>query len=140
VTTEVMSDSRSERRAWNLAVWVAQACLASILATDGVMRLWLPLDRLQARLAWPDPGSEWWVRFSGFALVCAASALLLPPLMHMATRLVPATAIFMVLVMIVAFASHAIRGRAKLLAVDVLLAALCVFVAWGRTVKVPHRP
>jgi hypothetical protein len=121
-----------------MAVWVGQAALAALLAVNGAMRLFLPLETMRARLPWVDPSNDWWLRGTGLALLCGAAALVLPPLMKLSLRLVPATAIFMAVVMVVTAASHAIRARPGKLLVDLAVFALCVFVTWGRTRKVPY--
>jgi putative oxidoreductase len=126
-----------DRRAWNITLWISQICLAWLLAMDGVVRLWLPMDALRERLPWVNPYTNDWVRFTGWALLCAAVALVLPPLLRLGEKLVPATAMAMALVMIITAAQHLIRGRPQMVAIDACIFAMCVLVAWGRTKRVP---
>src|SRR5207302_5830098 len=105
-TDVMMPADRSELRAWNVTLWISQLSLAWLLTMVGVVRLWLPVDALRERLPWADASNADWVRFSGWCLLGAALALVLPPLMGMAQRLVPATAMAMMLAMIVSAASH----------------------------------
>lgn len=138
MATEVMIGPRSDERAWNITLWISQACLAWLLGMAGVLRAFLPLSSLQERLPWADPAASGWVRFTGVVLICAAAALVLPPLLRLGQKLVPATALAMALAMVVSVASHLIRNRPGLLIIDLTIGALCVIVAWGRTQKVPY--
>jgi putative oxidoreductase len=138
MATFAIARPKRETGPWNIAVWAGQASLAALLVANGIMRTFLPLHYMQERLPWVDATNDWWLRTTGFALLCAAAALLLPPVLKLSLRLVPATAIFMAMVMVVTAASHIIRGRPVRLAGDLAVIALCVFVTWGRTRKVPY--
>ncbi len=105
----------------------------------GAIRAFVPLEQLkQGRLLWADASNEWWLRGSGWGLMFIAVALLLPPLLKLGEKLVPAVAAFMALACVVSIASHVIRGMGARFAEDAFIGALCAFVAWGRVYKIRY--
>jgi hypothetical protein len=131
--------SGASERTWDGALWVVQAGLAGMFSVAGAIRAFVPIDQLkEGRLLWADASNEWWLRGSGYALMFAAVALVLPPLLKVAEKLVPAVAVAMALSAVVTMASHVVRGMGARLAEDVFIAALCVFVAWGRVYKIRY--
>jgi hypothetical protein len=126
-------------RRWDLGLWAAQAALAALFTVSGAMRAFLPPEQLaRGHLSWADSGNWWWLQVSGWGLLLAALALVLPPVMGMAERLVPATATFMALVMVITFASHIVREQSGWALVDLIVGGLCGFVAWGRVYKIRY--
>jgi hypothetical protein len=138
MTTQTAVAREPELRALNFSLWVAQGFLALVFGVDGAIRYWYPLSELQERLPWIDVRTEWWVRLTGAALMLVALSLVLPPLLRVGERLVPAVACFMTIAMVVTAASHITRGMPVLLAVDVVYALLCGLVTWGRARALPH--
>jgi len=126
-------------RNWDGALWVVQAGLAGMFGVAGGVRAFAPIEALRdGRLFWADPSNEWWLRGSGWGLMFIAVALLLPPLLKLGERLVPAVAAFMALACIVSLASHLIHNMAHRVAEDVFIGGLCAFVAWGRVFKIRY--
>ena len=69
-----------------------------------------------------------------------AIGLVLPPLVHIAGILAPLAAVGLVLVMVGAAVVHARRNEPMNVAVNLVLIALAIFVAWGRFGPYPFTP
>jgi uncharacterized membrane protein YphA (DoxX/SURF4 family) len=117
----------------NLALWIAASVLAATFAGTGFMKLLVPKEKLvNAGQGWAEDVSAANVRLIGVVEVLGAVGLILPAVVHIAPILVPLAAVGLVLVMVGAAVVHARRNEAPNIAVNVVLLALAVFVAWGR--------
>ena len=128
------------RRLLTVTLALAQILLALSFGVAGAMKLTLPMDALAAQMTWVPAVPAPLVRFIGAAELAGALGLLLPWLTRIQPRLITAAAIGLVLVMMLASAFHLSRGEASLVPVNLVLAALAAFVAWGRGTAVPIRP
>jgi uncharacterized membrane protein YphA (DoxX/SURF4 family) len=117
----------------NLALWIAAIVLAAGFTGSGLLKLLVPKERLvNAGQGWAQDFSSTSIRLIGVAEVLGAAGLILPAVTHIAPILVPLAAIGLVLVMVGAAVVHARRKETMNIAVNVVLLALAVFVAWGR--------
>jgi uncharacterized membrane protein YphA (DoxX/SURF4 family) len=117
----------------NLALWIVAIVLAAVFAGSGLMKLFVPKDKLvKSGQGWAEKLSRGNIQFIGFIEVVGAAGLILPALTHIAPVLASLAAMGSVLVMIGAAVVHARRGEAMNIVVNVVLLALAVFVAWGR--------
>ena len=78
--------------------------------------------------------------FIGASEVLGALGLILPSAFRVQLRLTPIAAACLVLVMVLAAATHIMYGELGALPVNVTLGGLAAFVAWGRFVKAPIAP
>ena len=117
----------------NLALWIVAIVLAAVFAASGLMKLLVPKEKLvNVGQGWAQDFSATSIRLIGVAEVLGAAGLILPAVTHIAPILVPLAAIGLVLVMVGAAVVHARRKETMNIAVNVVLLALAVFVAWGR--------
>jgi uncharacterized membrane protein YphA (DoxX/SURF4 family) len=117
----------------NLALWIIAIVLAVAFAGSGLMKLVVPKDKLvTAGQGWAQDYSPTNIRLIGFVEVVGAVGLVLPAAVHIAPILVPLAAVGLALVMVGAIVVHARRKEPMNIAVNVVLIALAVFVAWGR--------
>jgi uncharacterized membrane protein YphA (DoxX/SURF4 family) len=117
----------------NLALWIIAIVLAVAFAGSGVMKLVVPKDKLvTAGQGWAQDYSPTNIRLIGFVEIVGAVGLVLPAAVHIAPILVPLAAVGLALVMVGAIVVHARRKEPMNIAVNVVLIALAVFVAWGR--------
>jgi DoxX-like family len=117
----------------NTALWIVAGVLAAAFAGSGLMKLLVPKDKLvNAGQGWAADVSAGNVRLIGLAELLGAVGLTVPALVHIAPILVPLAAVGLVLVMVGAGVVHARRKEVPNIAVNVVLLALAVFVAWGR--------
>jgi uncharacterized membrane protein YphA (DoxX/SURF4 family) len=117
----------------NLALWIVAIVLAAVFAGSGLMKQFVPKDKLvKSGQGWAQDFSPTTIRLIGLAEILGAIGLVLPAAVHIAPILVPLAAIGLVLVMVGAAIVHARRNEPMNIAVNLVLIALAVFVAWGR--------
>jgi uncharacterized membrane protein YphA (DoxX/SURF4 family) len=117
----------------NLALWIVASVLAASFAGSGLMKLFVPKDKLvSSGQGWAQDVTPTNIRLIGVVEVLGAAGLILPAVTHIAPVLVPLAAVGLVLVMVGAAVVHARRNEAMNIGVNAVLLALAVFVAWGR--------
>jgi uncharacterized membrane protein YphA (DoxX/SURF4 family) len=117
----------------NLALWIVAIVLAVVFAGSALMKLLVPKDKLATSgQGWAQDVSSTNIRLIGFVEILGAIGIVLPAAMHIAPILVPLAAIGLALVMVGAAVVHARRNEPLNIAVNVVLIALAIFVAWGR--------
>jgi uncharacterized membrane protein YphA (DoxX/SURF4 family) len=117
----------------NLTLWIMAGVLAVAFAASGVMKLVVPKDRLvTSGQGWAEDVSPTGIRLIGTIEVLGAIGLILPAITHIAPVLVPLAAIGLALTMVGAAVVHARRKEIPNIAVNAILLALAVFVAWQR--------
>jgi DoxX-like family len=112
----------------NVALWVVQGLLAALFLFAGGAKLVLPLDQLAGPVALPG----WFLRFIGAAEVLGALGLVLPGLLRIRPGLTPLAAAGLVIIMIGATAVMWVGGMVAVALINVVVALLAVFVAYGR--------
>jgi uncharacterized membrane protein YphA (DoxX/SURF4 family) len=105
----------------SLALWIVAIVLAVAFAGSGLMKLFVPKDKLvNSGQGWAQDFSATSLRLIGFIGVLGA------------TVLVPLAATGLVLVMVGAAIVHGRRNEIPNIEVNVALLALAIFVVWGR--------
>jgi uncharacterized membrane protein YphA (DoxX/SURF4 family) len=117
----------------NLALWIVTIVLAVVFVASGLMKQFVPKDKLvTSGQGWAQDVSPTNIRLIGLVEILGAVGLVLPAALHIAPVLVPLAAVGLALVMVGAVVVHARRHESMNVAVNVVLIALAVFVAWGR--------
>jgi uncharacterized membrane protein YphA (DoxX/SURF4 family) len=117
----------------NALLWTLQAVLAIAFAGAGAFKLLRPRAELIEKLGgWVEEFPALLIKPLGLVELLAAVGLILPPLLGVWVVLTPTAAVGLVLVMLGAIATHARRAEWANVAVNVVLAAMAVVVAWGR--------
>lgn len=117
----------------NLALWIAAALLALAFLATGLLKITQPKEKLAASgLGWTEDFSPVAIKAIGVAEVLGAIGLILPAVLDVAPVLVPVAAAGLALVMVGAAITHLRRKETQMVAVNVVLLVLAVFVAWGR--------
>ena len=117
----------------NLALWIIAIVLAIAFAGSGLMKQFVPKDKLVAAgQGWAQDFSPTSIRLIGLAEILGAIGLVLPAAVHIAPILVPLAAVGLALVMAGAAVVHARRKETVNIVVNVMLIAMAVVVAWGR--------
>ena len=93
----------------NVALWIVQGLLAALLALPG-----------------------WFLRFLGVAEVLGAFGLVLPGLLRIRPGLTPLAAAGLVIIMIGAVVVTLVGGMLAVALMDLVVALLAAFVAYGR--------
>ena len=119
----------------NVALWIVQGLLAAVLLLAGGAKLVLPLDQMTGPVALPG----WFLRFVGLAEVLGALGLVLPGLLRIRTGLTSLAAAGLVIIMIGATVVMWSSGMVAVALMNMIVALLAVFVAYGRWRLAPYR-
>ena len=121
----------------NVLLWILQVLLGVYFFAIGVMHFAIP-PNLPPQMNWMYELPAWLHTVSGIAEILGGLGLILPAVTRIQTRLVPLAASGLVLVMIGAMIYHVTRGEFTNIGMNLLLALLLAFVAYGRTKLSPH--
>jgi uncharacterized membrane protein YphA (DoxX/SURF4 family) len=121
----------------NIIAWTLQILLGAMFLMTGVMKSIQPLDQLATSLPWVKDASVAFVRFIGVAELLAGLGLILPSVLKYKTFLTPLAALGVVLIMIGATVFHISRGETGVIGMNIIIAALAIYVAWARYKKAP---
>jgi uncharacterized membrane protein YphA (DoxX/SURF4 family) len=125
----------------NVVLWLAQVALAAMFGFAGFMKVATPLATLAQ-----NPDAAWikdmgpLVRFIGVTELLGAVGVVLPALTRILPRLTPLAALGIALIMALATVFHLFRAEFPFIVPTIVLGALAVFVAWGRSKAVPIAP
>ncbi|HYF03620.1 MAG TPA: DoxX family protein [Patescibacteria group bacterium] len=124
-------------KALNITLWIAQVLLGGMFLMTGFMKLATPMADLATSLPWTTDFPEAMVRFIGIAEVLGGLGLLLPSILRIKPVLTPLAALGLATVMVLAMGLHLMRGESQMIVMNLILAAIAVFIAWGRFKKAP---
>ena len=114
----------------NTVVWITQGLLAVAMLGAGAMKLAKPKAELQTSgMAWVDDFREPQVKGIGTLEVLAAAGLIVPALLDIAPVLVGIAAVGVALLMLGAAATHVRRGEGQMVPVNLVIAAIAIFIA-----------
>ena len=116
------------RSTMNVALWIVQGLLAALFLFAGGAKLVLPLDQMAGPVALPG----WFLRFLGVAEVLGALGLVLPGLLRIRPGLTPLAAAGLVIIMIGATVVTLAGGMVAVALMNLVVALLAAFVAYGR--------
>jgi uncharacterized membrane protein YphA (DoxX/SURF4 family) len=140
MTTHSITNQKTPSKALNIILWIAQVLLAGMFLMSGFMKVAQPIEELAKMLPWASQVPEGLVRFIGISEVLGGLGLILPALLRIKPILTAWAAIGLALVMLFAAGFHASRGESSAIGMNVILALLALFIAWGRFKKAPIRP
>ena len=122
----------------NLLLWIVAGILALAFLASGAMKLTQPKEKLAASgQGWTEDYSDGTVKAIGALEVLGALGLILPPALDIVPILAAVAAAGLAVVMIGAAITHLRRKETPMVAVNAVLFALAVLVAWGRFVAEP---
>jgi len=119
----------------NLALWIVAGLLAAQNLVGAGAKWFIPKDKFAGMFSnWKyaeefTPGN---LKALGVLEALGAVGLILPAVLGIAPILVPIAASGMALYMSGAMATRLRRGEYAVMVGDLVVLALCVFVAWGR--------
>ena len=116
----------------NTALWIVQGLLAAAFLFAGVMKFTQGHDKLSEQMGWPEDFSPGVVKFIGAMEALGGLGLILPGLLSVAPILTPIAASGLAIIQIAAITVHLRRGEKQMIFINAVLAALAIFVAWGR--------
>lgn len=116
----------------NTALWVAQIVLGVMFLMASMMKLVRTKAQLAPMMGWVEDYSVGAIRSIAILEMMAAIGLVLPSVTGIAPVLTPLAAVGLVVIMLGALRVHVLRSEAMMGAMNVMLAAIAAFVAWGR--------
>ena len=125
------------RTALNITLWGLQVLLAGFFGMAGYSHALMPFDQVAAQATWMNDVPRWLSLFIGYAEMAGGLGLIVPAAARLAPWLTPLAALGLATIMILAMPFHVLKGEAGVTWIHALLAALALFVAWGRRRAVP---
>ncbi len=116
----------------NIVLWICQGSLSAILLWAAGMKLFNPVSKLKKTWPWVGEAPVSLVKFTGITDLAGAVGLIFPMLFNIYPVLTPISALFITLLMILAGLFHIRRGEGSQITINVVIAFLALFIAWGR--------
>ena len=132
-----MQNQNSNSKALNISLWIAQVVLAAMFIMAGIMKSTQPIEKLSSMLPWVTNVPEILVRIIGVCEFFGAIGILLPSLLRIQPKLTPTAATGIVIIMVLAIGLHLSRGESSVLGINIFIAVVASFIAWGRFSKAP---
>src|SRR5512145_3330226 len=126
------SATATYRKALNITLWVLQVLLACFFVMVGYSHALMPFHQIAQQAAWMNDVPRWLSLFIGYAELAGGLGLIIPAAPRIAPWLTPLAALGSATIMILAIPFHVLKGEASVVWMHALIAALAVFVAWGR--------
>jgi uncharacterized membrane protein len=121
-------------------LWIVQVLLALTLAGGGVWKLATPIEELAETFTWAGEVPSGLVYTTAVFDILGGLGVLLPSVTRVMPRLAVLAALGCVALLGSATVFHLARGEVADTPLNVLLAALAFFVAWGRHRRAPIAP
>lgn len=121
-------------------IWGAQILLAALFLVSAYLKLATPIPELAKMMPWTGDLSETFVRFIGLVDLAGGLGLLLPSLTRILPRLTVLAALCCSVLQVLAIVFHVSRGEASVIALNIVMLSLSLFVLWGRARKAPILP
>lgn len=116
----------------NTLTWIAQIILAIMFTMTGYFKLFIPKEKLEAKMGWVYNYSSTTVKFIGACELLGAIGLILPMALNILPVLTPIAATGLSIIMIIATRTHLLRNEYNIMVITVLLFLLAVFVGIER--------
>lgn len=119
----------------NIALWIVQGLLAAMFVMAGQMKAFTPIKvRENQQMTWAHDKSDGYIRFIGIVELLGALGLILPLVTGIFPWLTVLAAIGLGLIQALAiFTVHLPKKEFNVIPVNVVLLALAVFIAFGRS-------
>jgi len=104
---------------------------------NGIMKTAQPISALSAMLPWTAEMPEALVRFIGGAELLSGLGLILPSLFRVKPVLTAWAGIGLSTIMLLALVYHVSKGEYPMIGMNLILASIAAFIAWGRFKKAP---
>jgi uncharacterized membrane protein len=139
-TTIDSSATRPAGRGIHIALWAVQALLALFFLMAGINHGLVPIEEAAKSSPWITNIPVVLARFIGFSELAGAVGLILPAATRIQPWLTPLAAVGLAIIMVLAIPFHVMLGEANVIGIHVIVAALSLFVAWGRFRRAPIAP
>lgn len=141
MSESITSHTRPARSTLKIALWVAQCLIFAAFLLFGCQKLFMAPEALVAmwHSQWPVEHSLL-LRVTGLIDAAGGLGILLPSLTRIRPQLTVWAARGCVLLQVLAVLFHISRGEAAATPLNFVLLALCAFILWGRSRRVPITP
>jgi hypothetical protein len=116
----------------NTKVWIIQGILATVFTLSGLIIMLLPKDKLAARLSWINEYSDSMRHFICLAKIFGAMGLILPMYLNILPILTPIAALGIATIMSLAMAYHFRKNEYKDVPATIIFGVLALIVAYYR--------
>ncbi|WP_017730155.1 DoxX family protein [Nafulsella turpanensis] len=140
MSTHTTTTPQNRSKVLHISLWVAQVLLAAMFIMAGFPKVVQPIEQLSQMLPWASEAPVALIRFIGISEILGGLGLILPALLRIKPQLTAWAAIGLVAVMIFAAIFHASRGEFSAIGMNVILALVAAFIAWGWFKKIPILP
>lgn len=121
----------------NIGLWISQALLSLTFVGTAIWKLLTPIPELAAMIPWAGQVPPAFLQATALIDLAGGLGILLPSLSRIKPGLSVLAALCCALLMLSAAAFHVSRGEAANTPFNFFLAALSLFVFWGRRWKAP---
>ena len=136
MNTSTTLPANPPRRALGAGLWAAQIVIAFFMLFGAYMKLAAPAEEVARMMVWA-PQYPTLKTFTGFVDLLGGLGILLPALTRIEPNLTVLAARCIIVLQVLAFGFHAMRGEWPTTPLNVILLALTVFVLWGRSKAAP---
>lgn len=130
-----MSEQKTNK-GMNIGLWVVQVLLGLLFIMAGMSKAFQSIEALSEQLPWVTSTPIALVKFIGISELLGGIGILLPSILRIKPHLTVLAAYGLSAVMVLAAGFHASRGEFEAIGANVIMLALMLFVAWGRSKKV----
>lgn len=109
--------------------------LAIFFALAGFVHGLLPMAQTAKSAPWAADLPMLLVKFIGTAEIVGAIGLIVPAAFRVLPMLTPLAALGLATIMALAIPFHLSRGESRVIAMPLVVCALALFVAWGRSTR-----
>jgi putative oxidoreductase len=134
------SSTTTSSKGLHITLWVLQVLIGLFFVMAGYSHAMAPFDQVVQQAVWMKDVPRALSLFIGYAEIAGGLGLILPAATRIAPWLTPPAALGIAIIMILAIPFHIMRGETSVIWMHTLIAALALFIAWGRWKKVRIRP
>lgn len=127
----------AHERLLHVGVGIAQLTLASFFTVMALLKLLLEPTRLVEIMAWTETLPLPVVRSLGLLELVGSIAVAAPAVTRLPQRIVGSAALAFLTLMMSAAIIHVARGEYRMVALNLSVACVAAFVAWGRLMHAP---
>lgn len=120
----------------NLVIWVLQIGLTAVFLYFGILKMFMPIERIEKKVSWARDYSESKVKFFGFLEVIGAIGLLIPWRLDILPILTPMAATGLAMVMAGAGMVHLKRDEINMLFLNIVIIFLLAGVGFHSLIDI----
>lgn len=124
--------SNTTSKGLNFTLWVFQILLGGMFAMVGGMKIMQPLEEIVKAIPWVTESTIGLLRFIGVSELLGGIGLIFPFALRIKPQLTVWAALGLLVVMVLAAAFHITRGEYSSSVINLVMAGLFGFIAWGR--------